>query len=110
PYRNLVIYDWDDTLFPTTWFTQNNLSADQLDPKVTSYFASLDKSISTLLGRTHKSAGTMIITNASLRWFEISVAILPKTAQLIKSNIRVFSARDIYKDRYPNEMAMWKRM
>ena len=25
-YRTLVIFDWDDTLFPTSWTVKNNIN------------------------------------------------------------------------------------
>jgi len=102
-YNNLIILDWDDTLFPTSWTLKHNITNDK-------YYAQLDDVIYHLLSNLAKYGQIMIITNASIKWFDMTVIKLPKTNIMIKNKISVLSARDIYRDQYPDNINVWKTM
>lgn len=86
--KNLIIYDFDDTLFPTSLtFTP---------PKSWSF------QVSQLI-RTSQSYGhVIIITNASESWVRASWPQNP--------GITIVSARDQYEDQYPNNPTRWKKL
>lgn len=109
-YKSLVIYDWDDTIFPTSWFTKNNVLDELVANNTSFYFLELDKLAHLLLSETIKNSRVIIITNASMSWFNLSAKILPKTKDFIKNYVNVFSARDMYQNTYPTEVKMWKRV
>lgn len=101
---SLIIFDYDDTLFPTT-FMQHHQDLKTHD------LQELDRMIVQLM-HTIKIAGheIIIISNGSLGWIrESSSVFLPNFFKFIKSNnIRVISARDIYeRSQIPYEN--WKR-
>lgn len=109
-YKSLVIYDWDDTIFPTSWFTKNNVLDKLVANNTSIYFLGLDKLVYTLLSETIKTSRVIIITNATMSWFNLSAKILPKTQYFIKNYVPVFSARDMYQNTYPTEVKMWKKI
>lgn len=100
--KTLVILDWDDTLFPTTAITdidKNNLI--KLDKIVFTFFKQL-------LSNPH--IDVIIVTNAMRKWINQSKELLPQTSKLIDNRIKIYSARDLYKNRLPNHMHLWKTL
>ncbi len=104
----LIIADWDDTLYPTSWVTENGI--DLTNPKsrykYMKHFEYLDICLSTLLSYMVTLGEVMIITNAMLEWIELSVSILPKTKKCLET-IDVISARQKYGNQ--TVMAEWKK-
>ena len=104
----LIIADWDDTLYPTSWITENSI--DLTNPKsrckYMKYFECLDIYLSALLNYMMTLGEVMIITNAMLEWIELSVSILPKTKKCLET-IDVVSARQKYGNQ--TVMAEWKK-
>lgn len=101
---SLVVFDYDDTLFPTT-FMQHHQDLKKRD------LQELDRMIVQLM-HTIKLAGhkIIIISNGSLSWIrDSSSTFLPNFYKFVQSNnIRMISARDIYEPTgisYEN----WKR-
>jgi hypothetical protein len=115
--KNIFIIDWDDTLFPTTWISKNSINLDNLesvkDYKL--YFIELDKTISIFLEKisnmcknTINSGHIYIVTNANINWIKTCLNNLQLTKKnIIKNNIRIVSARDIYSP-YSNSPTEWK--
>lgn len=105
----LIILDWDDTLFPTSWtvmkdidFTQNNAIN-----KYKQYFKELDNVLYDFLIKCLSCGKVFIVTNAMIKWVYRSAEILPKTNVLL-DRIIVISARDIYQQKYPDQTEKWK--
>lgn len=105
--KTLIIFDWDDTLYPTSWITKNGI--DLTDPKSRykhmGYFDKLDKYLSHLIKNANKLGQTIIITNAMPEWIELSLTVLPRLAKLI-IDIKIISARKNYQ--HMSDMANWK--
>lgn len=96
----LILLDWDDTLFPTTWFEENRkryIKLKELDTKLSQLFEILCK-----YGKV------IVVTNASMRWFKETASYLSITKKYFDSKIEVISARDRHGRRclHPSE---WKR-
>ena len=111
-YKTLIILDWDDTLFPTTWTIQNNID---MTNKFTykqymSLFEKLDTILSNLLIKFQKYGTVVIVTNAATKWVKISSIVLPKTQKIITSSIQIISAREMLQEKYPNNMNLWKKI
>lgn len=102
----LFIFDWDDTLFPTSWVIKNRYSLK--DHKLKSYFDYLDKLVSRILFNTMKLGNVIIVTNASIRWINDCLEALPLIKKLTKI-IPVLSARDKYSNKYPTKIEYWKK-
>jgi len=106
--RNLIIFDWDDTLFPTSWIFNLNIIIDNVIniKNYIVYFNELDNAVSKLLFESLKLGKVVIITNANINWINMTKYVLPKTSKLINEYIPIISARDEYSDVYP--MSEWK--
>lgn len=111
-YKTIIIFDWDDTLFPTTWVVKNNinLADDNVKNKFIVYFSKLDMLLYKIFSECMKYGTIFIVTNASFRWAMTSSNILPNTQKLFDKYIKVISARDIYQEQYPTEISMWKKL
>lgn len=111
-YKTLIILDWDDTLFPTSWIVNNNidLTDKNMQYKYLVFFSKLDLILYELLDKLTNNGQVAIITNAIHKWIDISSNILPYSQKIIKKKIIVISARDYYQKIYPDKMNMWKKL
>lgn len=111
-FKTLIIFDWDDTLFPTSWVVGNDI--DLADPKIQNkfivYFSRLDMLLYKLLTTCIEYGTVFIVTNAVIKWVQVSSSILPNTQKIINNNIKILSARDTYQSDYPDRMDLWKRL
>lgn len=88
---SLVIFDFDDTLFPTTYF-QHHQDLTSKDLKELNY--AINKLLNVLLS---KRFDIVLVSNGSLDWIDSSAILLPSLYNLLIRNvIRCVSARDIY--------------
>lgn len=107
---NIIIIDWDDTLFPTNWVNKNSIKLDNTQDidKHKLYFLELDKTISTFLESLNKLGDVFIVTNANLNWIKTCLGTLNLTSNMIlKNNINLVSARDNYSNK-KNTPTEWK--
>ncbi|QKF93620.1 HAD-like superfamily protein [Fadolivirus algeromassiliense] len=111
-YKTLIILDWDDTLFPTSWIVKNNinLSDKKVQNQYIVYFSKLDMILYNMLTKLLKYGSVFIVTNAVIKWVHISSTILPNTQKLINNNIIILSARETFQNKYPDQMWMWKKL
>ena len=100
--NTLIILDWDDTLFPTTWVTSGNINIKNINKNaiLMNYFNNLDIELHELFKHLNNLGDVIIVTNAQLNWINISLSILPLTSKFINTNknksnkpIKVISAR-----------------
>jgi len=110
-HQTLVIFDWDDTLFPTTFLTYVGFEKAQTEAKIQKLLSKIDKHVSKLLNKAIKCGKTFIVTNASHNWVETSSEkYLPMTYEVLRKNeISVISARAKYERLFPNEPKRWKQ-
>ena len=108
--RTLIILDWDDTLFPTTWITTNeiNLKNNIEIDKYKQYFLQVDLDLNNLLTKLQQCGTVIIVTNALISWIKLSITILPRTSKTLDS-IKVISARGDYQSKSANPMD-WKKL
>lgn len=107
--KPLFIYDWDDTLFPTSWIIKNNYSIKNPTHKLKLYLNYLDKLIVNLLTNTNKIGEVVIVTNASIKWIQDCIDSMPNCKTIITSYFPVLSARDKYSRLYPTKIEFWKK-
>jgi hypothetical protein len=107
-YSSLIIIDWDDTLYPTSWVVNNNidLTYPKMRYKYMNHFKELDNKLSQTLLKIKTYGDVVIITNAMPTWVDLSVSVLPKTKKIINS-IEVISARQNYQQN--KKMTEWKK-
>lgn len=110
-YKTLIILDWDDTLFPTTWITNkiDNYNLGDIDKKYIGLFSKLDLLLQELLYRLLQCGKVVIVTNATLKWIIMTLDMLPNTKKIIRQNIDVISAKDMYQKKYTDVM-LWKKL
>jgi hypothetical protein len=108
--NTLIILDWDNTLFPTSWLMKNKI--DLRDPEVGNkhivFFDELDSTLSQLLAKLLSFGKVVIVTNATLEWLDISSRVLPRTRHMF-NKIKLVSARQRYRPK-SNNMMDWKKM
>lgn len=108
PSNTLIIIDWDDTLYPTSWGVENGI--DLTDPntryKYMNHFEQLDDELSATLELMITLGDVVIITNAMPEWIELATSILPKTKRCL-SVIDVVSARMRHQNH--SKMSDWKK-
>jgi len=107
-YKNLIIFDWDDTLFPTSWITKNDI--DITNPQIQYVFLKLDILIYQVLQKMIKYGQIVIVTNAVGKWVNMSANVLPKTQNILNKNIIILSARDNFEKLYPTQTHIWKKL
>lgn len=110
----MIILDWDDTLFPTSWISNNKiefLSNENKEILYNKFFYKLDIKLVNLFKKMDKCGTIIIITNALLNWIDMSISILPETYKIINNNnnIKIVSARGEF-SKYTNDMTGWKKM
>jgi hypothetical protein len=108
--NTLIILDYDNTLFPTTWVIKNNINL--MNPEVREkyyiFFNDLDKVLYKFLENLKKYGKIIIVTNALPMWVNVSSIVLPKTHILLQK-IKIVSARHNYQHKSKNPMD-WKRL
>lgn len=111
-YKTLTILDWDDTLFPTSWIVKNdiNLTNKNTQHQYIVFFSQLDTILYKILIKLLKYGKVFIVTNAVIKWVIISSTILPNTQKLISNNITIISAREMFQNKYPDKMHLWKKL
>ena len=107
-HNTIIIIDWDDTLYPTSWATDNGV--DLMNPKsrykYLKHFEKLDNHLSSVLRHMVTLGDVIIVTNAMPEWVELSTSVLPKTKECI-THIDIISARKRYQNK--TKMAEWKK-
>jgi len=109
-HNSLVILDWDNTLFPTTWVTSNfiNLNNEEVRNRHLDFFSDLDEQLFKLLKKIMIYSKVIIITNALPIWIKISSGVFPKTRYLL-NYIKVVSARKNFQNK-SKDATEWKKM
>mmetsp|Transcript_3832 Transcript_3832/g.4434 ORF Transcript_3832/g.4434 Transcript_3832/m.4434 type:complete len:245 (+) Transcript_3832:599-1333(+) len=109
---SLTIFDWDDTLFPTSAFAPK--TPEEMAEIAENYqelFTQIDAVVYSLLMRTlGQNSRVIIVTNAHKSWVDYSSqTLMPQTAMLLKERIRVISARiDMSMSMHPVPPNLWK--
>lgn len=115
---NIIIFDWDDTLFPTTWMLSSKVNPMRgngsntllLDGINTNLMNDLDDIVYSILKNSLKYGQVIIVTNAMPEWVHMSSNSLPKTKKIISKHIQIISARNKYQHKFPEDPYKWKEM
>jgi hypothetical protein len=110
--NTLIILDWDDTLFPTSWVSNNDIDITNINKiDYIKFFENIDLSIYKLFLNLINLGDILIITNALLNWINISLKVLPKTNKLFENNknINFISARGEYSP-LTDDINSWKKI
>ena len=108
--QNVLIFDWDDTLLPSTFVVRHRGCPGGLTAEARADLALTGLSVARLLERACVVGAVSIITNADEGWVESSAAkYMPAVVPLLRSGaVRVFSARRAFEQRWPALPHLWK--
>mmetsp|Transcript_40323 Transcript_40323/g.96734 ORF Transcript_40323/g.96734 Transcript_40323/m.96734 type:complete len:449 (+) Transcript_40323:58-1404(+) len=100
--ETLMIFDFDDTLFPTTWVAQNRLKAmSRLPPCVPAMLAAQEQVVRKLLTAAKMLGDVVIVTNASVGWVGNCIQrFMPSLLPLFDS-LKVYYARECFMQAQP---------
>jgi len=94
--QTLFIFDWDDTILPTTWLAMNELRVDMPNPVPESFQTQLDEyapwAVRTL-DEAQKYGTAIIVTNAETGWIELTIEKFFPSWKPIIDKITFMSAR-----------------
>jgi hypothetical protein len=101
--RNIFIFDWDDTLFPTSWllykkYINNNsmVSLSQLNLEDQSTLTNYSQKIAILLEKCLHIGHVIIVTNADNGWISTCISkFMPNLVELI-TRILCYSAKHLF--------------
>lgn len=108
--HTIIIFDWDDTLLPTTFLTPGGEYNDQmvLSNSESEQFKLMEKAVYKVLTLALEKGDTYIITNAAPGWVEFtSNKYYPSIIRLLQK-VKVMSARGGYEKLYPKDYRQWK--
>eukprot|EP00347_Sterkiella_histriomuscorum_P007820 403347439 len=110
--QNLVILDWDDTIFPTSHLNPvDETQYDFLLEKYSKYLIDIESEAIKLINSCLKTCKVVIITNAKKGWVEFSSSkFMPKLHNLLMNSVKIVSARVDYEDQYPMDTYKWKQL
>ena len=109
-HNSLIIFDWDDTLLPTSFlspggvFNENILSNENIHKKI----EKLENSVLTLLNMAISKGDVYIITNAGSGWVEYSAKKIYPSVVNILNKIKIISARGEWERDFPGDIKSWK--
>lgn len=106
-----LIFDWDDTLLPSTWLASQGFRLDfpaELPEDIILALSEHDQHVYKVLQKAMTFGNVVIITNAERGWVEMSAARFMPTTQLLLSEITVISARSNYEPEFPDDPLNWK--
>jgi hypothetical protein len=109
-HNSLIIFDWDDTLMSTSFFSPNGIFKPdiKLDEENLDKIKKIDDLVFNLLTISLEKSDTFIITNAQKGWVEFSAKkFYPKTFSIL-GKIIIISARENYEKIYPRDLRQWK--
>lgn len=109
----LVIFDWDDTILPSTWLEQQGLRLDdsiRLNDHQRSQLGSLTDCVIDTLSAAKRYGQVVFITNAEQGWVELSCQkFMPELAGLL-ADTKVVSARSVYEPQGVLSPCLWKHL
>ena len=109
-HNSLIIFDWDDTLLPTTFLASGGVFNENLicEEKNQKKLEKLAKSVEILLNMAILKGDVYIITNADLKWVEFSSKKIYPNVVNILNKIKIISARGEWEKNFPGDSRSWK--
>jgi hypothetical protein len=110
PGNALIVWDWDDTLCPTSWLCAEGLTLNGVTPSQAQLetLRSVDDQVSITFELAKTKGTNVIITNAERGWVQLAAkAWMPKLWAAIRG-VRVVSARTEYESVSCQHPIAWK--
>lgn len=111
--ETVVVLDWDDTLFPSSFVDRKKLiharGLDELPSELQRGFAELERATTRLITTAATYGTVLIITNAQTGWVELCVSkFFPSLMETLSKHVRVVSARSAFERFFPGDPLCWK--
>ena len=109
-HNSIIIFDWDDTLLPTSFLTPGGIFDENLKISVieSEKISKLEQIILKLLSEAVEKGNVYIITNAGNGWVEYSANRFYPSIMPVLEKIKIISARGLYEKIYPGNSRQWK--
>eukprot|EP00927_Polykrikos_kofoidii_P027781 TRINITY_DN24336_c0_g1_i2.p1 TRINITY_DN24336_c0_g1~~TRINITY_DN24336_c0_g1_i2.p1 ORF type:complete len:381 (+),score=71.86 TRINITY_DN24336_c0_g1_i2:135-1277(+) len=111
PETTIMIFDWDDTLLPSTWIRENSLRLDAESVATEEQQAQLDrvaKGVAHTLRAAERYGKVVLVTNAESGWIELSCKKFMPSLYPVLENMRAVSARSTYEHQGVSSPFEWK--
>ena len=108
-HNSIIIFDWDDTLLPTTYLTKENLMQEEIIPdSEKEKLEILENTVAKVLNLALSKGEVYIITNSGMGWVEGSANKFYPSLSGLLEKIKIISARNEYEDEFPGNAKEWK--
>ena len=109
-HNSIIIFDWDDTLLPTSYLTpggvfDENFKIPETDKEK---FQKLEQAVLKILTEAFEKGNVYIITNAGNGWVEFSANRFYPSIMPVLEKIKIISARGQYEEKFPGNSRQWK--
>jgi hypothetical protein len=108
----LFIFDWDDTVLPSTWVQQQGLrldSSSQLSKWQREQLAEVARTAAETLRMAKQHGKVVLVTNAERGWIELSCSKFMPTLWPLLENVKALSARTTYESPECPSASDWKK-
>eukprot|EP00920_Eleutheroschizon_duboscqi_P038774 GHVT01093154.1.p1 GENE.GHVT01093154.1~~GHVT01093154.1.p1 ORF type:complete len:350 (-),score=15.47 GHVT01093154.1:620-1669(-) len=109
--QSLIIFDWDDTLMPSTWLAENRITLEEssmVPDDVRVQLEVIAEGSRQILEAASKLGTVVIVTNAENGWVKLSCSKFMPTLSPYLDNYRVVSARSTYEGDNCSSPLAWK--
>ena len=109
-HNSLIIFDWDDTLLPTSFLTPKGTFSEDIELSPSDYkkMQEISNYVYEILKESIEKGDVYIITNAGINWVQFSANLFyPNISELLKK-IKIISARGEYEKSFPGNLRQWK--
>lgn len=110
--QTVLIFDWDDTLMPSTWISRNRLTLDEeckVPQEVMDSLSVVAACSKRTLEVAEKFGRVVIVTNAEEGWVELSCNKFMPSLRNHINRYKILSARTSYESEECPNPFMWKR-
>ena len=109
-HNSIIIFDWDDTLLPTTYLTPGGVFDENIKLPDTDKekFQKLEQAVLKILTEAVEKGNVYIITNAGNGWVEFSANRFYPSIMPVLGKIKIISARGQYEKQFPGNSRQWK--
>ena len=109
-YNTIIIFEWDDTLFPTSFLTPFRIFDENmnLSDNEKNNLLKLEQAALKILTKSVERGEVFIITNAINGWVENSAhRFYPNISQILEK-IKIIYAKEKYEKIFPGNAKQWK--
>merc|ERR1719282_320692 len=99
PSETVLIFDWDDTVLPSSWVQEQGLRLDGcsvLTPQQQEELGELSRLAAETLCLAKQLGTVVLVTNSERGWIELSCQKFMPSLYPMLENVKIFSARSVY--------------